>query len=42
MLALTFNLSGHEMFTNASVGIVPSQTGYDEPESVLRDADMGM
>ena len=41
-LARRFNLSGHEVFTNASVGIVLSQTGYDEPESVLRDADMAM
>ncbi|HEX2092371.1 MAG TPA: EAL domain-containing protein [Longimicrobiaceae bacterium] len=36
-----FDLSGHEVFTSASIGIVPS-LGYELPEDLLRDADIAM
>jgi diguanylate cyclase (GGDEF)-like protein/PAS domain S-box-containing protein len=41
-LTRPFPLSGHEVFTSASIGIALSATGYDRPEDVLRDADMAM
>ncbi len=51
-LALPFNLSGHEVYTSASIGIALSHprlkdtlaagSGYDSPEEVLRDADTVM
>src|SRR5205085_6117866 len=41
-LAAPFNLSGHEVFTTASIGIALSSTGYDHPENMLRDADTAM
>jgi diguanylate cyclase (GGDEF)-like protein/PAS domain S-box-containing protein len=37
-----FDLSGYEVFTSVSIGIALSMTGYDEPETVLRDADIAM
>ncbi|MBD0319763.1 MAG: bifunctional diguanylate cyclase/phosphodiesterase, partial [Gemmatimonadetes bacterium] len=37
-----FALAGHEVFTSASIGIVLSTNGYDEPEELLRDADLAM
>lgn len=37
-----FNLSGHEVFTTTSIGIALSSTGYDHPETMLRDADTAM
>src|SRR5689334_8158258 len=41
-LSAPFNLSGHEVFTKASIGIALSSTGYDHPENMLRDADTAM
>jgi diguanylate cyclase (GGDEF)-like protein len=41
-LALPFNLDGHRLFISASIGIVPSVSGYDTPADVLRDADIAM
>ncbi|HXI22481.1 MAG TPA: EAL domain-containing protein, partial [Pyrinomonadaceae bacterium] len=41
-LSAPFNLSGHEVFTTASIGIALSSTGYDHPENMLRDADTAM
>lgn len=47
-LALPFNLSGHEVFTTTSIGIAlgtraPGEAGlYDQPEDLLRDADLAM
>jgi diguanylate cyclase (GGDEF)-like protein/PAS domain S-box-containing protein len=41
-LAEPFDLSGHEVFTSVSIGIALSVTGYEEPETVLRDADIAM
>ncbi|MFS8084005.1 MAG: putative bifunctional diguanylate cyclase/phosphodiesterase [Acidobacteriota bacterium] len=37
-----FNISGHEVFTSTSIGIAMSSTGYDHPETMLRDADTAM
>ena len=41
-LSLAFNLSGHEVFTTASIGIAISGTGHARPEELLRDADTAM
>ncbi|MEO5573504.1 MAG: EAL domain-containing protein [Gammaproteobacteria bacterium] len=41
-LAMPFNLSGHEVFTNASIGIALSASGYERAEDVLRDSDIAM
>jgi diguanylate cyclase (GGDEF)-like protein/PAS domain S-box-containing protein len=41
-LAQPFNFSGHEMFASASIGIALSATGYEQPEAILRDADVAM
>lgn len=41
-LTLPFNLNGHEVFTSASIGIALSETGYELPEDLLRDADTAM
>jgi len=41
-LPLPFNLSGHEVSTTASIGIVLSGAEYDRPEDLLRDADVVM
>jgi diguanylate cyclase (GGDEF)-like protein/PAS domain S-box-containing protein len=37
-----FHLSGHEVYTTASIGIALSATGYDAPDQILRDADTAM
>jgi diguanylate cyclase (GGDEF)-like protein len=37
-----FVLGGQEAFTTASIGIAFSQTGYDNPNDILRDADIAM
>ncbi|HEY9641510.1 MAG TPA: GGDEF and EAL domain-containing protein [Coleofasciculaceae cyanobacterium] len=42
LLALPFNLDGHEVFTTLSVGIVLSSPHYTQAEHVLRDADTAM
>jgi diguanylate cyclase (GGDEF)-like protein/PAS domain S-box-containing protein len=41
-LSLPFHLRGQEIFTSASIGIVFSMTDYDEPEHLLRNADIAM
>jgi diguanylate cyclase (GGDEF)-like protein/PAS domain S-box-containing protein len=41
-LTQPFTLSGHEVFTSASIGIALSATGYDKAEDLLRDADIAM
>ncbi len=40
--SVPFVLQEHEVFTSASLGIALSETGYDRPEEVLRDADIAM
>ncbi len=37
-----FWLSGHEVHTTVSVGIVLSDPGYERPEDMIRDADTAM
>jgi diguanylate cyclase (GGDEF)-like protein/PAS domain S-box-containing protein len=41
-LAQPFNLSGHEVFTTASIGIALSASGYEAAEDLIRDADTAM
>ena len=41
-LQTPFNLSGQEIFTSASIGIAMSETEYDRPEDLLRNADTAM
>jgi len=41
-LNLPFTLSGQEVFTSASIGIALSATGYEQPDDLLRDADIAM
>jgi EAL domain-containing protein (putative c-di-GMP-specific phosphodiesterase class I) len=41
-LSLPFRLSGHEVFTAASIGIALNTTGYNRPEDILRNADTTM
>jgi|GEM_PF-2868474 len=41
-LQAPYNLSGYEVFTTASIGIVLSSNGYRNPEEVMRDADLAM
>ncbi|MEB3336914.1 MAG: bifunctional diguanylate cyclase/phosphodiesterase, partial [Leptolyngbyaceae bacterium] len=41
-LALAFQVDDHEVFLNASIGIVLANHTYDKPEHVLRDADTAM
>ncbi len=41
-LSLPFALNGQEVFTCASIGIALSTTAYDNPEDILRDADIAM
>jgi predicted signal transduction protein with EAL and GGDEF domain len=44
MKALTapFILGGKEVFTSVSIGIALSNSGYEHPEDILRDADTAM
>lgn len=41
-LTRPFMLNGHEVFVTTSIGITLSNTGYADPENVLRDADTAM
>jgi diguanylate cyclase (GGDEF)-like protein/PAS domain S-box-containing protein len=41
-LSVPFTLSGREVFTTVSMGIAPSDTGYERAEDILRDADTAM
>jgi diguanylate cyclase (GGDEF)-like protein/PAS domain S-box-containing protein len=41
-LEVPFQVEGHEVFTSASFGVALSDTGYERPEEVLRDADIAM
>jgi diguanylate cyclase (GGDEF)-like protein len=41
-LSAPFTLSGREVFTTVSLGIAPSDTGYERAEDILRDADTAM
>ena len=41
-LALPIRIGGQDVFTTASIGIAMSETGYERPEDMLRDADIAM
>lgn len=41
-LSIPFNLNGHEIFTNASIGITLSGNGHEQPSDLLRDTDTAM
>jgi diguanylate cyclase (GGDEF)-like protein/PAS domain S-box-containing protein len=41
-LALPFVLGGKEVFTSVSIGIALSNSSYEQPEDILRDADTAM
>lgn len=41
-LTLPLSLNGYEVFTSASIGIALSSTGYNQPQELLRDADIAM
>ena len=41
-LATPFNLSGHEVFISASIGIALNQTASEQPDELLRNADTAM
>ncbi len=41
-LTSPFNLSGHEVFISASIGIALNQTASEEPSEILRNADTAM
>lgn len=37
-----FNLNGHQVFATASIGVILSTIGYNQPSDLLRDADTAM
>jgi diguanylate cyclase (GGDEF)-like protein/PAS domain S-box-containing protein len=41
-LSAPLQVDGHEIYINASIGIVFGTAGYERPEEVLRDADAAM
>ncbi|PYT05775.1 MAG: hypothetical protein DMF60_10865, partial [Acidobacteria bacterium] len=41
-LGAPFNLSGHEVFISASIGIALNQTASEEPDEIIRNADTAM
>ncbi|HEX7183319.1 MAG TPA: EAL domain-containing protein [Thermoanaerobaculia bacterium] len=41
-LTAPFQVDGHEVYVNASIGIAFGTAGYERPEEILRDADAAM
>ncbi len=41
-LKLPLHINGHQMLITASIGIALNSSSYDQPESLLRDADIAM
>jgi diguanylate cyclase (GGDEF)-like protein/PAS domain S-box-containing protein len=41
-LSTPFNLSGHEVFISASIGIALNQAASEDPDEILRNADTAM
>ena len=41
-LSAPFQISGHEIYVTASIGIATGQNHYEWPEEILRDADIAM
>uniref|UniRef100_B8HRI7 Response regulator receiver modulated diguanylate cyclase/phosphodiesterase with PAS/PAC sensor(S) n=1 Tax=Cyanothece sp. (strain PCC 7425 / ATCC 29141) TaxID=395961 RepID=B8HRI7_CYAP4 len=42
VLSAPFTLKQHELFTTASIGIALGTSYYEQPEAILRDADIAM
>jgi diguanylate cyclase (GGDEF)-like protein len=42
ILSRPFNVNGKEIFTTVSIGVAVGASGYEQPEDILRDADMAM
>jgi diguanylate cyclase (GGDEF)-like protein len=42
ILSRPFNINGKEIYTTVSIGIAASTNSYEQPEDILRDADMAM
>jgi diguanylate cyclase (GGDEF)-like protein/PAS domain S-box-containing protein len=41
-LTLPFKINDHDIFTSVSIGIALNTTGYNQPEELLRNADIAM
>jgi diguanylate cyclase (GGDEF)-like protein len=41
-IKLPMKISNHDVYTTASIGITVSQSGYEKPEDILRDAHTAM
>jgi diguanylate cyclase (GGDEF)-like protein len=41
-LSEPFNIDGQRIYSDVSIGVAISRLGYENPESILRDADMAM
>jgi diguanylate cyclase (GGDEF)-like protein len=41
-LSVTFNLGGYEVFIEANIGIAVGDREYDQPENLLRDAELAL
>jgi diguanylate cyclase (GGDEF)-like protein len=41
-LSAPFSIGGREVFTSASIGIAFGRTQYDNPDEIMRDADIAM
>ncbi|MBL8786137.1 MAG: EAL domain-containing protein [Deltaproteobacteria bacterium] len=41
-LSQPFDLRGYAVYSSVSMGIVPSEAGYSEPEDLLRDANIAL
>ena len=42
ILSRPFNISGKQIFATVSIGVAVSSIGYENPDDILRDADMAM
>ena len=42
ILSKPFHINGKEIFTTVSIGVAVSADAYEQPEDILRDADMAM
>jgi diguanylate cyclase (GGDEF)-like protein len=42
ILSRPFNINGKQIFATVSIGVAVSSIGYENPDDILRDADMAM
>ena len=42
ILSRPFNINGKQIFSTVSIGVAVSTIGYENPDEILRDADMAM